>query len=475
MKDQIEKKYSNHLDQSPSRVGEVEDDPACAHDAVFGEISEDGPNYRNVGWLGTVALMVKTQIGLGVLSIPSAFHVLGMIPGVICLILIAIITTWSNYIVGVFKLRHRAVYGIDDAGGLMFGRIGKEFFAAAFCLYWIFVAGSGMLGISIGLNAVSSHATCTAVFVAVAAIIGFSLASIQTLAKLTWLAWVGATCIIISVLSVTVAVGVQDRPAAAPQEGVFVSDYKLVQNPSFTSAASALSSLIFAYAGTPAFFSIVAEMREPRHYTRALIICQSLMTAIYISIGIVVYYFCGSYVSSPALGSAGPLMKKVAYGFALPALIVTTCLVTHLPAKYLFIRILRGSKHLTKNTAKHWITWLGCTGGITLAAYIIASAIPGFGGLISLIGALLGTLMCFQPMGCMWLYDNWHRGKNGDRSVTWMLMVLWSVFVIVIGTFLMIAGTYGSIVGIIDSYRQSGGSAAWSCADNSVTPSSGGH
>lgn len=78
--------------------------------------------------------MVKTQIGLGVLSIPSAFHVLGMIPGVICLILIAIITTWSNYIVGVFKLRHRAVYGIDDAGGLMFGRLGKEFFAAAFCL-----------------------------------------------------------------------------------------------------------------------------------------------------------------------------------------------------------------------------------------------------------------------------------------------------------------------------------------------------
>lgn len=78
--------------------------------------------------------MVKTQIGLGVLSIPSAFHVLGMIPGIICLILIAVITTWSNYIVGVFKLRHRAVYGIDDAGGLMFGRIGKEFFAAAFCL-----------------------------------------------------------------------------------------------------------------------------------------------------------------------------------------------------------------------------------------------------------------------------------------------------------------------------------------------------
>lgn len=48
MKDPIDKKEINNLDQSPSRVGEVEDDPACAHDAVFGEMSEDGPNYRNV-------------------------------------------------------------------------------------------------------------------------------------------------------------------------------------------------------------------------------------------------------------------------------------------------------------------------------------------------------------------------------------------------------------------------------------------
>lgn len=78
--------------------------------------------------------MMKTQIGLGVLSIPQVFDVLGLIPGVICLIAIATITTWSDYIVGVFKLRHREVYGIDDAGGLIFGRVGREVFGVAFCL-----------------------------------------------------------------------------------------------------------------------------------------------------------------------------------------------------------------------------------------------------------------------------------------------------------------------------------------------------
>lgn len=55
----------------------------------------------------------------------------------------------------------------------------------------VFVAGSGMLGVSIGLNAVSLHGTCTAVFVAVAALLAFGLASIRTLGKLSWLAWAG--------------------------------------------------------------------------------------------------------------------------------------------------------------------------------------------------------------------------------------------------------------------------------------------
>jgi hypothetical protein len=60
---------------------------------------------------------------------------------------------------------------------------------------WIFVSGSAMLGISIGLNAVSTHAACTAVFVAVAAVATFGFASIRTLGKIGWLAWIGLVCI----------------------------------------------------------------------------------------------------------------------------------------------------------------------------------------------------------------------------------------------------------------------------------------
>ena len=53
-----------------------------------------------------------------------------------------------------------------------------------------------MLGIATALNALSSHAACTAIFVAVAAVIGFGLGSIQTLERVSWLAWVGIVSIL---------------------------------------------------------------------------------------------------------------------------------------------------------------------------------------------------------------------------------------------------------------------------------------
>ncbi|RAH56725.1 hypothetical protein BO85DRAFT_469414 [Aspergillus piperis CBS 112811] len=457
------------MDVDKKDIEDVLQPPEYVHDDVFGEISEHGPNFRNVGFIGTVILMMKTQIGLGVLAIPSALDVLGMVPGIICLFIIYCITTWSGYIVGTFKINHRDVYSIDDAGALMFGSVGRWVLSAAFCLYYVFTSGSAILGLSIGLNAVSTHATCTAVFTAVAAIFGFCFCSIRTLGRITTIAWVGLPCILTAVIIVTVAVGIEDRPADAPKtDGPWVSDWVAVGHPSFADGIAAVSNLLFSFTGIPGFFSIVSEMRDPHQYTKAVVISQTGVLAVYSIIGGVVYYYCGTYVSSPALGSAGGVVKIISYAFALPGLLVTLTIVAHIPAKFIFVNILRGSRHLTSNSPTHWITWLSCTFGIIVIAWIIASTIPIFDALVSLIGALIGPLICVQPMGAMWLYDNWRKGKDAARlSKRWMFQVVWSVLVILIGSFMMVAGTYGSIEYIMASYAESGGSAAFSCADNS--------
>lgn len=103
-----------------------------------------------------------------------------------------------------------------------------------------------------------------------------------------------------------------------------------------------------------------------------------------------------------------------------------------------------------------------------MLAYIIASAVPNFGDLVSLIGALLGTFLTFQPYGGMWLYDNWATGRlNPTRS--WYARVAWAVFVIVIGTYLQISGTYATVATVIKNQSGADGSKVWSCADNSAS------
>lgn len=95
-------------------------------------------------------------------------------------------------------------------------------------------------------------------------------------------------------------------------------------------------------------------MKEPRDFPKTLLVCQTFVTMVYLVssaripmggahanchsllqvIGGIVYHYCGQYVASPALGSAGPLLKKVCYGLAIPGLVAGMVLYTHIPAKY---------------------------------------------------------------------------------------------------------------------------------------------
>lgn len=79
-------------------------------------------------------LMTKTMIGLGVLSLPAAFDVLGLIPGVLCLLTVASMTIWSMFVVGSFKLNHPEVYAIDDVGHMIFGIYGRYILGGIFSI-----------------------------------------------------------------------------------------------------------------------------------------------------------------------------------------------------------------------------------------------------------------------------------------------------------------------------------------------------
>ncbi|GMK54814.1 hypothetical protein CspeluHIS016_0114000 [Cutaneotrichosporon spelunceum] len=463
-------KSSSDMGKSPSekeydadvKVPEAEDGrPGVIQDAVFGEITEGGPNFRGVGLGGTFVLMTKANVGLGILQIPFVFMTIGLVPGIILLVLMALLVMWTATYIQGFKLNHPQVYGYADIGEVLFGRIGREIFSAVFVINFVFVSASAIVAVSTALNAVSVHATCTAVFIAASAVVGWMLTSIKTLGNITWLGWVGMVSILASVLTLTVAVGVNERPASAPPTGPWDKDFKLFVNASAVGGITAITNVLYAYAATPTYWGIISEMRNPSMHNRMMVISISLCAVLYIAIGTTVYVFCGKYVSTPALGSAGVLFKRICYGLAIPALLVSLCIYAHMAAKFLFIRILQGTKHIAQPTKRHWITWFGCTTAVVGVAYILGSAIPTFGAIVGLIGSLFTPQTTIIVFPLIWWHDHWRYTPKSQRSY-WMLAV--NVFILAAGIFFVVGGMYAAVVELIKTGATNG---PWTCADNS--------
>ncbi|GAA6023350.1 hypothetical protein JCM10207_005755 [Rhodosporidiobolus poonsookiae] len=442
-------------------------------DAVFGEQGgDDTVNYRSLGWFpaggGEGILIAKSQIGIGVLAMPGAFRVLGLVPGILILLTFSCTCAWTAYYLGRFKLNHPQVYSVSDAAEMIMGPIGREVFGVFYWLTCTLTTGSVLLTISTAFNAMSLHVTCTAVFVAVAAIMTYPLASIKTLNTFRWVGYVGLVSILSALLLVLFGVAVGGRPSLAPQTGPLDLGIEMFGSPNFPDALNAVASLFFAFTATPAFLPIAAELRDPRDYTKSVLLGEAFVGCFFQVISIVIYLKAGRYVASPALGTAGVLIKRIAYGLALPGLLFTTSFYAQLPAKWMFFRILAGSHHLNHRTKTHWITWFSCSASCVLFAYIVASAIPIFDGLVGLISALTGFPLTFHIEALMYLYDNrayLSLHPPTPRSLLKTLGIAFNLVLLVVASFLCVGGVYGSVIVIKDSYADGG--RPWSCADNS--------
>ncbi|KAH9815333.1 n amino acid transport system protein [Teratosphaeria destructans] len=152
----------------------------------------------------------------------------------------------------------------------------------------------------------------------------------------------------------------------------------------------------------------------------------------------VIYYWCGTWIASPSFASAGPLLKKVAYGIAFPSLIVSAGIFNNnIAAKYTFVRLLRNTRHLQSNSWQHWATWLGCHMFFGIAAFIITEAIPVFNYVLSRAGSL-----CFAPMSLivpaslyMWEFAEDRKGSIGQETLYGL-----HVLIAAVGLFLVVGG-----------------------------------
>ncbi|KAL2212796.1 neutral amino acid transporter [Sarocladium strictum] len=417
--------------------------------------------YRALGWIPAAVILLKLCFATGVLAIPATFSIIGYVPGVLILLAWGAMTTYYAYIMYVFRMRYAGIHNIADAAAMVGGPILREIACACFIVAWTLASGAGFIGLAQGFRTLSSHNVCTVVWTLVAAICTALLASIQTLGKLTIFTWIGFASLFTAVFIVTIGVTQVDRPAAAPQEGPFDIDVVAFAAPAFAPGLTATVNIFAAFSSTPTFMPVIAEMKAPRDFKKSLFCSQIMLIVCYVTISLVVYIYCGKYVASPALGSAGGLLEKIAYGISIPGFIMTCTLWVHLAAKTLFVRILRDSEHLQNNSFTHWAVWLGSTIGISSLAFICAGAVPFFSYLIGLNGALCLAPTCLVIPAWMGLYMDWEL-----RRTSWKKRALcyFHIFTAVIGLFMTIGGTTTTVQSIVSAYKTGNVGSPFSCS-----------
>lgn len=104
---------------------------------------------------------------------------------------LGMLSTYTGYVIGQFKLRYPQVHSMGDAGEVMFhpmglARFGREFLGTAQLLFLIFVMGSHILTFSVMMDTITDHGTCSIVFGIVGLIVSFIFALPRTLRKVSW-------------------------------------------------------------------------------------------------------------------------------------------------------------------------------------------------------------------------------------------------------------------------------------------------
>ncbi|RAK98893.1 putative neutral amino acid permease [Aspergillus ibericus CBS 121593] len=421
-------------------------------------------DFRTVSWIRASAIFLKMLFATGILSIPSVMYDLGAFPGAVNLVGWCVINAYGAIILGNFRTLYPQCHSVADMAQLTGGPILRELVGFMFIVTYVITAASGIIGVSAAFNALSLHSLCTVWFAFISTIIIAGFASVRKFSHIGWLTWVGFASILAAVLIVVIGVTTRTRPAIAPQTGPYDLGYRVIGHPTFAAGITASATIFVSSAATSAFLPVISEMRKPKDYPKAVYLCMTFVTASYLAFALVIYRWCGQWIASPALGSAGPTLKRVAYGIALPGLIVSGSLYVHVAAKYLFVRILRHSRHLQANTIIHWGTWLSCTIGLAAIAFILACAIPIFTYVLALVGSLGFAPLALCLPGWLWVYSH---GDYWGGGVVKRGVYLLHVGLIVLGMFLTVGGTYGVIVQILDAYRSGEIDGVFSCADNS--------
>jgi amino acid permease len=156
--------------------------------------------------------MIAEIVSNGMLSLPAALAVVGIVPGAILIAFLGIFALYTSLVLVDFKLRHPQVHNMGDAGLILGGPILREILAAGTVIFAVCATGSQLLAGQITLSTLSDNKLCLMLYTGIFTIPTLILSFPRTLDQLSILSILSCICILVAGLVGMSAAGALENP-----------------------------------------------------------------------------------------------------------------------------------------------------------------------------------------------------------------------------------------------------------------------
>jgi hypothetical protein len=163
-------------------------------------------------------------------------------------------------------------------------------------------------------------------------------------------------------------------------------------------------NIVLAYSGHVTYFGFASELKDPRDYTKSLIMLQSVAISVYTFVALVIYYYVGPNVPAPALSAATPRVRIAAYAVASITIVIAGVVNGSVGSKQIYMRLWQWKKApevVQEKSVRAYASWVGIVVALWIAAWLIAEAIPRFEYVLALVAALLSGWYSCEHIPCL--------------------------------------------------------------------------
>ncbi|XP_054796718.1 amino acid transporter AVT1I-like [Prosopis cineraria] len=373
--------------------------------------------------------------GIGIVSIPYALASGGWL-SLILLFIIAIAAYYTGILIKRCMDKDSTIESLPDIGQRAFGDKGRLMVNIAMnCELYLVVTGYLILE-GDNLNKLITHVHVDIggiriggmqCFVVLTALIILPTVWLQDLSLLSYVSATGALASTIF-LCALLWNGAFDGTGFHYRKGVLFN---------WKGLPAAASLYAFCYSAHPVFPNLYTSMKNKHQFSNVLLVCFTLCTLIYAAIAVLGYLMFGSEVQSEVTLNLpkGKISSKVAIyttlvnpitKYALMLTPIVDAIKATIPSSF----NKKKASHLVLSTA------------LLLSTVVVALAVPFFGYLMSLVGALLSVSASFLVPCVCYLKISGNYKKFG-----WDMIVNYAI--ILMGISIAAVGTYTSLVEII--------------------------